>query len=232
MNIFGGLGLAAAIVNYRKAKQEYNEALERVETLQSAVNTYTSRRDSQFDQFEQIVEENGEDVQLNKNVKLEGISVSTILYIGNLVGRKCTMRVGVILTNFGSANIRITSVEAKTMVFGSPVFPLDNGGINGQKKVCSELLPPGSTKEIMLPGSRNAYIEEDEADKNLEKTICAAQGKKLITSCKKANYEDIETADIRISWKAATGAGYDKEAYYPNEKGIVRYCGEAFIPVR
>lgn len=231
MNILGGIGLAVAIANYRKSKQEYNEALERVETLQSAVNTYTSRRDSQFDKFDDIAEDNGE-IQLNKNVKLDGISVTTILYIGNLVGRNCNIRVGVVLTNFGSANIRITYVEAKTSVFGSSVIPLDNGGINGQKKICNELLPPGSTIEIMLPGSRDAYIEEEDAEKKLEKTICDSQGKKLITSCKKANYEDIETGDIRLKWKAATGAGIDKEAYYPNEKGVVRYCGEAFIPIR
>lgn len=229
MNIFGGIGLAVAIANYRKSKQKYDEALERVETLQSAVNTYTSRRDSQFDKFDTTAEESGE-VQLNKNEKIPGVSATTILRIGNLVGDKCTMRVSVVLTNFGSSNILITSAEAKTYVFGSLVVPLDGGGINGQKKICYEKLLPGSTIEIELPGSRKAAMEEKNAHVQLKEYICKAQGKKLITSCKKGNYLDVETADVRLTWKAGTGAGLDKEAYYPNEKGTVRYCGEAYTP--
>ena len=225
MNILGGIGLAAAIANYRKTTQEYEQALGQKETLQSAVNTYTSKRDKQFDAFD-----SQNPVQYDKNTKLEGLLATSILYIGNLVGKKCHMQTHVVITNTGSANIRITGVEAKVRVFGSLVLPLGSSNLDAQKRAYNELLPPGSTKEILLPGSKEAIIEGT-ADKEIEQAICKACGKSLITSCKKINIDGASTADIRLYYKPANGAGTTEQtSYYPNQPGVVRYCGEAFSP--
>lgn len=225
MNILGGIGLAVGIANYRKAKQEYESALEQRETLQAAVDTYTSKRDKTFDNFDS---QNPE--QIDKNTPLKGLLATTILYVGNLVGKKCHMQTHVVLTNTGDANIRITGVEAKVRVFGTFVLPLGSQSLDTQQRVFNELLPPGSTKELLLPGSKEAIIE-GQADKQLEEAICTTCGKKLITSCPKTNVSGISTADIRVYYKPANGAGSsDLESPVFNQPGVVRYCGEAFYP--
>ena len=215
MNILGGIGLAAAIANYRKANKDYNEALERVETLQAAVDTYISQRDAKFDEL-------NSGIQFDKNIEIPGVLCTSILRIGNLVGNYCRVRTSVVLTNTGSAHVTITSVEANVYACGTLIV-----SDTENKRVSYFKVEPGETKEIELPGGI-ASVDGATIDA-IKSAICQTAGKRLITSCPKTNVSNIEQATVRLKWKAASGAGDEKEARYTHY-GVLRYCGEAYYP--
>ena len=216
MNIIGGIGLAAAIANYRKANKDYNEALERVETLQAAVDTYISQRDAKFDEI-------NSGIQYDKNTQIPGVLCTSILRIGNLVGNYCRVRTSVVLTNTGSAHVTITSVDANVYACGTLIV-----SDTENKRVSYFKLEPGETKEIELPGGI-ASVDGPTMDA-IKSAICETAGKRLITSCPKTNVSNIESAKIRLTWKAASGAGDEKTALYDEPNGVLRYCGEAYYP--
>ena len=219
MNIVGGIGLFAALANYRKAKQAYADAIERKETLEAAVETYNRDRDSKYDSAQ------SDEQYQDPNEELKGILATTVLRIGNLVGEYCRAKITIVLTNTTENSYIIKSAESFARVFGSVV------GMNEDdlKITTNLLLQPGEVKEIALGGGIAKIADEVSRDQ-LRDAICAAAGKSLITSCPKLTLNGIETADIVFTWKAATGAGTEKSARYVNKPGTLRYCMEAFYP--
>ena len=219
MNIVGGIGLFAALANYRKAKQVYADAMERKETLEAAVETYNKDRDSKYDSAQ------SDEQNQDPNDELQGVLATTVLRIGNLVGTYCRAKITIVLTNTTNNTYMITSADAYARVFGSVVGMSEDN----LKITTNLLLQPGEVKEIALGGGI-AKIADEVAREQLIDAICAAAGKKLITSCPKLTLNGIETADIVFTWKAATGAGTEKRARYVNKPGTLRYCMEAYYP--
>lgn len=217
MSILGSIGLFAAIANYRKAKKTYDDAVERQETLQAAIDSYTQDRDSKYDALL-------EDTYSDPNSPLQGVLATTILRIGNLVGKYCRIHVCVVLTNTTENTYSIMSTEAVTRVFGAIVSADED-----QKAYSGYLLQPGETHEFYLPAAIGMIADEATRDE-LREAICTANGKSLITSCPKTTINGIETADIALEWRAANGAGSAKRARYVNKAGVLRYCGEAYYP--
>lgn len=215
MNFFGGIGFIAALKNYKTAKTDYEDAVDKKETLEAAILNYTQWRDKKFDEMD--------DYNPNANNPLEGVLVTFIFRVGNLVGKYCRAKTSVVLTNTTSNNYSINRCEAMVRLFGVQMQYNKT-----QKKNTNILLKSGETIEIDLPGGV-AQIPE-EARGRTRDAICDAAGKKLITSCPKISLNDIATADVRIFWRAMGGAGTSKTSRYVDVPGTLRYCMEAYYP--
>ena len=93
-------------------------------------------------------------------------------------------------------------------------------------------IKPGMVMEIYLPHGVSAIIDPETGESKmgwLRDIICQACGKNLITSCPKVFIEDIETANIRLSWTEET-EGVEHTCILRNKPGTLRYCGEAYYP--
>ena len=217
MKLLNGIGIAAAVANYRKAKRKYEQAIEKQEALQAAIDTYTEARDS--------MSSKSDDAYYNQNAPLQGILATTILRIGNLVPTINKIQMSVVLTNTTENAYTITKVEVQPRLFGTAIGTQEGVGL---ERELNTYLEPGETKEIQLSGANT--VVQAETKSQLKSAICTAAGKKLITSCPKLNVDGIESADIVFWWKAKSGAGSAKRARYVDMPGLLRYCGEAFYP--
>ena len=229
----GLIGTAAAWLNLNKAKAEYEALVERREGLLSAVATYMSSRLNEYYKRE------AESLPDNSVDYMDGVEMTTILRVGNLVGKLFRVQTSVVLTNLSEKTYYIKDVEAECILYDAvPVWVFDlnftqtwnqKGGKDDipQKVVVDKFLKPGETIEIKLPHGKSAL--PDEYKERLVSDICNACNRKLITSCWKVSLEDIETADILITW-----ANEDKKDNFKSlrtgMKGILRYCMEAFYP--
>lgn len=220
MTGLGIIGTAAAYANYRSAKAEYEALKEQQDGLIAAVQTYNS---SKYDEY--INRQDSDPVDF-----MPGVKMTTILRVGNLVGKFFRVQASVVLSNTSDTTYRINSVAADCKVLGRTVsvfeFMIPTPKRREQQKAVNKSLAPGETMEINLPSGISALYNEKEENINgeLRDLICEAACKKLITSCPKISIEGGETANIRVDW------GDDKVALSRGVKGILRYCMEAFYP--
>lgn len=220
MNLVGAIGTVAALANYRKAKAEYEALKEQQDGLVAAVQTYNN---SKYDELIDRQEVDSVDF-------MPGVKMTTILRVGNLVGKFFRIQASVVLSNTSDTTYRIKSVAADCRVLGQPInvfeFMIPTPKRRDQQKAVNKSLAPGETMEINLPSGISALYNEKEENINVElrNLICEAAGKRLITSCPKISIDGAEMADIRVDW------GENKVALSRGVKGVLRYCMEAFYP--
>ena len=230
MNVFGLIGAGAAWLNYRRAQKKYDAVKDQYDALQAAVQTYNSRK---LDDYINNLDTNAVDL-------MPGVQMTTILRVGNLVGQLFRMQTSVVLSNTGQNTYYIQGAMADCLVLDKrlAVYNIDindvlsfnsanAASLVAQQKLVDEYLKPGETLEITLPAGISGLPEEERA--KLTQTICAACGKSLITSCWPVSINDIEKADIQVTWTEADGNEI-KTARTLGLPGSLRYMGEAFYP--
>ena len=236
MALFGLIATGAALLNYRKAKEEHDAVQEKYDRIMGAVatmvDTYNAEKYDVNDGSITWIREHNIDEKPNDMPK--DVFVSTTLRIANLVGKMMRVRTSVVIQNSGSENLWLHNVYADCNIqLGNQLIPilvysadvLHHGGDSvPQKKHYTDpmLIAPGETIEIQFEGGLSAVPDMGA----LRAMICEAAGKKLITSCPKMNIEGGEKADIMIDWRY-TGDPSVKRAYWMHKPGCLRYCGEA-----
>ena len=226
MNVLSIVGTGAAWLNYRKAKREYEAVKEKHDALVAAVNTYNETKYNEYDASAPETKVQGFP---------DGILVSSVLRVGNLVGKMFRAQASIVLSNTSDVPYYIGKVMAGCYIFDQVVtlYKLNLSEQKGeelkQEVVVDKVIAPGETISVDMPKGITALTPEGMDE--LRATICAANGKKLITSCPKTNIETgCETADIKVDWDPASSGVYGNNTGYVLKKpGVLRYVGEAFL---
>ena len=224
MATVGLIGTGAAYLNLRKAKQELAELEEQQAGLEAAIQTYN------YNKFDEYYERT---IDTAENVMPSGVLVTSLVRVGNLVGKIMRVRVSVVLSNASDERYFISSVGADAFVLDSQivVYSTDGQGLKQEISV-DKWLEPGETMEIQLPGGLSTIVNMETKQEDLgslRDAICEACGKKLITSCPKISINgDLEKADILVRYTTETGhdliTGVTR-----GKRGTLRYCGEAVL---
>ena len=224
MNILSLIGTGAAFANYRKAKAQFDALKEQQDGLAAAVQTYNYNKYNDY----------AENVQVDTKPfdAMDGVQVSTILRVGNLVGKyKFHAKPSVVLSNTSDSSYFIQSVSARTSIFGLAVTVYTGSALNPttqpQSVSVNKTLNPNETMEVELPGGYAVFDTDDLA--KLRQLICEAAGKRLITSCPKLSITgSAEKANVDIFWKTSESSSDTKEYWRNDLSGVLRYCGEAY----
>ena len=230
MNVFGLIGTGAAWLNYKRAKANYDTLKEQYDALQAAVQTYSYNR---LNNYIDTIDTNAVDL-------MPGVQMTTLLRVGNLVGQLFRTQASVILSNTSSSRYYIQSVMADCHVYDKPIIVQDiditdvlafnaDDAVHyvAQQLLADKWLNPGETLEIPLPKGISGLPEEER--EKLKDAICAACGKKLITSCYPVSLNDVEKADVQVIWTEEDGHTL-KTARTIGLPGSLRYMGEAYYP--
>ena len=230
MATVGLIGTGLAFLNLKKAENEYNALVDQQDALIAALETMREGKN-----YEEKDWEDPNPIDL-----MPGVSVTTILRVGNLVGSVFHSKASVVIANTGSQAYYIRSVAADCFLFDVPVLPyrlrdwwkigMSYTELQTQSIAVNKIIKPGEVMEIGLPGGTSAIVTKEGEDMlpELRQMVCDAAGKKLVTSIVgNFNIEDGQKADIRISW------GYNQDDSIKNhltmrKPGVLRYCGEAF----
>lgn len=213
MNALSITGTVAAALNYKSAKAEYDALLEQKNALKAVVAMWNNTK------YDELIEK----LDSNATESMQGVKITAVCRVANLVGSFYRQKVSLVLTNESSNTYYIGGVEAKCFAFDYQV---------GQMSVkADKLLEPGQT--LVLDGiAANMNAQGTDVLPQLREVICAAAGKKLITSCPKLNIDgDLLTANIKILWRISNNASQEglKEYYINGMRGVLRYCGEASL---
>lgn len=229
-----GLGIiatGAALLNYRKAKSEYDSLVEQRDGLMAAYDSISlaiERYNKNKDKVELP------DINDKPNASFpDGFYVTTELRVANLVGKFMKARTSVYFVNNSDQTVKILSVEAYCTLLGQVVQMLGkiiDGAeeIKQVKKFGNAMyggmleIAPGTTIEVQLDGGISGLADMGA----LRQIVCDAAGKKLITSCPKINIQDVMTADYSIWWTDGKQPNM-LNTYRLNVPGVLRYCGEA-----
>ena len=201
MTGLGVIGTAAAWLNLRKAKAEYEALKEKQEGLQAAILSY------QMDKQDEIPEINNK-----PNDFPSGVGFNAILRVANLVGTYYYAKASVVMTNTSNTAYQIRTIWADCY-FKGDIVTSDTKDVNS-------ILAPGETKKFTF----DKILTKGEAEQ-MRDVICEACGKNLITSCPKISIEDGIKSDIKFTWSAGNG-GDVKTAYVLQKPGVLRYCME------
>ena len=213
-----GLGLiatGAAFLNFRKAKAEYDALIEQRDGLLAVIDTYNQHR---LDPLVDAIDEN--ETQFPR-----GLQYSTLLRVANLVGKVMYVHTSVVLTNTSDQPIVLNYIAADCHLYDETLKVIS---ISTQKEVAQEVvklieLKAGEMIEVQLPMGVSGISDMG----RLRSDICAAAGKRLITSCPKLNIEGVESADIMIKWSKKESTTDVHTGVVKGKPGVLRYCGEA-----
>lgn len=241
MNTLGVIGTGAALVNYREKKAVYDGLVDQRDALTAVYATYNQK--GLFEQYKaQYLEDEAEakaEAELQKelalysdpeNIRPDGLKVTTVLRVANLVGKIFKARLSIVFTNLSDTAIDLRSAEFKLyihipgtdQVVTLPIKTISNSDIN-KINLDAYKLQPGETKEFQSQVGLSGGITAE-----LRKIVCEAAGKKLITSCPKINILDVEYAAFRVTWMEKAVNGSTLRIFYTNDQpGVLRYCGEA-----
>ena len=215
------LAIGTAFANFFKAKKAYEDALEEQQTILEAVNIQQDYKDERDEQYENLMDKS--ENEITSDGRLQAVSISPIVKVGNLVGNIFRAQLCLVFTNTSSnRSYNIRNLKANARVFGEALrgyMPTASYNFN---------LNAGETKEIELVGAKTSL--DGATLEKLRNSICAAAGKKLITSCPKINIDGIADADVEFYYGSGTTYAGNQRATYRNCKGLLRYMGEAFFP--
>ena len=217
MNPFSIIGTGVAFANYKKAKAERDALVEKKEALVAAITTYKDKRWDMTETALKMINDN--------NVEYpDGLQVSSILRVGNLVGKVMRAKKSLVISNIGSKTYVIVNPDLSCKVFDEGVGFVKDGLPNEQI-----IIAPGQTIEVSSKNSIAGFANTEILAK-LRDYICEQSGKKYITSCGKISLDGIETADIMFSWQENKDVTPDKwkVAAWLGKPGVLRYCMEAF----
>lgn len=239
-----GYGLIATIPlfsKYKAAKAEYEALLEKQAGLQAAVASYNS---SKLDSYLAYMAKDEPD-----NIYPEGVFVTTVLRVGNCVGKMFQVHNCIVFTNTSNNTYHIGKCYADSTIGDYQVVVTNgdqviknklnpfSGSYDDQVRIIDQVgygaeLASGQSIEVYLPHGVSSLVDpETQERKNdyLRDLICAAAGKKLITSCPKISIDGAQTANIRFAWNTKE-EGVKHECILRNKPGVLRYCGEAYYP--
>lgn len=224
MATVGLIGTGLAYLNLKKAENEYNALVDQQDALIAALETMRAGKN-----YEEKDWEDPNPIDL-----MPGVSVTTILRVGNLVGPFLKTKASVVISNTGSESYYIKSVTATCYVLDLQVIPVDiqSGEVKNQTVAVNKMIQPGEVMEIGLPGGTSAIVTKEGENKlpELRQMVCDAAGKKLVTSIwYNFNIDGGEKADIRIDW-SHDETNNIKRHVTMRKPGVLRYCGEAFYP--
>lgn len=242
-----GYGLIATIPlfsKYKAAKAEYEALLEKQAGLQAAVASYNS---SKLDSYLAYMAKDEPD-----NIYPEGVFVTTVLRVGNCVGKLMRVHNALVFTNTSNKTYYIGRCYADSKIGDYQVIVTDiseaiknalnplnfsTGVDSGDIKVVEQVgygvaLEPGQSIEVYLPHGVSMLFDPTTGNGKmgwLRDLICKAAGKSLITSCPKISIDGAITSDIRFAWNTKE-EGIKHECILRNKPGVLRYCGEAYYP--
>lgn len=218
MSLLSIIGTGAAFLNYRKAKAEYDALIDKKNALSAAIESYF--KGQRYDMMSEVYDATIKD---NTVTYPDGVKVSSILRVGNLVGKVMRAKISLVVTNTSANTYVISYPSVSCYILGVPV-----GLVDGNMPIEPIELNPGQTIEISSKNSIAGFKDESMMSK-LRDLICEEAGKSIITSCPKLNVSDVETADIYFEWakkgNTDTNAG---TATWLGKPGVLRYCMEAF----
>ena len=222
MTGLGVIGTAAAWLNLRKAKAEYEALKEKQEGLQAVVESYNVNR---YDITK--------DYDTKPNEMPDGVEYGAILRVANVVGKMFYAKVSLVLTNTSDKTYYIRYAEVDTFFDKLPIIihRLDWDGIfpSGSHQVPQSVLvdkqiKPGETLEIEFQKGLSALPAENMDA--LRELILTASGYKVITSIRQPlSIIDGITSDIKLGWTTEYGNEL-KDGYTLGKIGVLRYCME------
>lgn len=225
MSTFGLISTGVALLNMKKAKAERDHLQEKKDGILSVLDSLNKNVAEYNAHKDDVNKEELPEIDEKPNDFPDGLQVTTLLRVANLVGQLFYARTSVIFRNTSDQQIYIRSVEAECKVLGVAlqmfkpgIRNLSNAVKISQKVDVNRNIDPGEILEVQLPKSVSSLGDKQGELRDL---ICKLNGKKLITSCGKTNIEDGETADWMLWW------GEDKQCYAMNRPGVLRYCMEA-----
>ena len=240
MATIGLIGTGLAYLNLKNAQKEYNALVEKQDALLAALDMIhgVSHDDKDEDDFD-----------TNEIDYMDGVKITALLRVGNLVGSAFRSQASVVLTNTGDKTYTIYEAEAECYYKDCPVYQFKLGSSEPEPiaKTTYVNLKPGQTVEIILPGGISVIQDKEGKDllPGLRKVILNATGENLITSAPKITLSVTQAyikADIRVKWGENTGLIFSfdpqkdliekslKTTMYRGKIGAIRYCGEAFFP--
>ena len=223
----GIVGTAAAFANYQKAKKEYEALEEQYDGMMAAIATYESNK---LNAYIESLEERPNDFP-------SGLMFSTLLRVGNMVGKIFRCQASLVVSNvskqnyyIGSASVDCKVLDCQVLVYSSKLLS-DGSKLLNQKTSYGQIIRPGETVEIFMPAGISTLVDKNGESimGDFRKLICDAAGKQLITSCPKTSIEKAQTADILFTWREGA-TGELKTCSVLSRLGALRYCGEAYYP--
>lgn len=224
MNTLSLIGTGAAFLNYRKAKAEYDALLMKRQEMIAAyeqmyIDPYNNSKNNEA--WDAIEEQSaGEKMDWP-----DGLRVTTTLRICNLVGKLFKARTVLVLWNTSKTPIHIYSAECTSHIFNIPIklYTIKNEAVPNSK-IIDRIIKPGEVLEIELNYGLTSIGDKMSELRNM---ICAACGKKLITSCRCPVYVlNAQTTNGIVYWIKDNKT----TSFYFNEKpGSVIYNGETGI---
>ena len=221
MTGLGLVGTAAAWMNYRKAKAEYEALQEQYEAAQAAALSY------QYDRY------TGTNIDTKPNDKPDGVEYTGLLRVANVVGKMFRAQASIMMTNTSKNTYYIRYAQIDTFFDNLPVliYKLDWNGLvpSGSHQVPQNVLvdkyiKPGETLEIKFEGGLSALPDEQMAD--MRDLFCAVAGKELVTSITKpVSVIDGILADIKFGWTGENDSTM-KDCYTLKKIGVLRYMRE------
>lgn len=240
------------MLNYRKAQANLEEVIERRDTLITGVKTYQQYLEELNEWQEEIkLQAELDAIKVDEVNNPDGLQVTTILRVANLVGKYYKAKISVLFSNTTKDKVFQIEEVSSTCYFKDQAvmsadytYPtreelskyvalMDQATYEYYKKkhpLDYILIEPGQTVEKAFDAET---YKIPELAKEMRDYITAYCGKSLITSCPKVNIDDkVENANILFTWrmhdikKGETDEYNYKTAVYRAKPGVLRYCGE------
>ena len=225
----GLFAIGTAWLNYRKAKAEYEALEEKQQALQAAVDTYNMEKYEDYDEHRDQMYGKEEPNERPEQSADEKFLVSTILRVGNLVGKYMRVRGEIVMTNLTNRPIFVNGANVMWWIMGQRIPVIEGGLVNGEQKweqsiKIGKWLQPGETQGWEFEKGISAMADMGA----LRDAICEAAGKRLITSCPKISIEGLESACFKVSWRDESMMNGTTSFYTNDKPGVLRYMMEAY----
>ena len=236
MNTVGVIGTGAAFVNYRDKKAAYDALVEQHDVLNAVYATYNEKAlfEKYTAEYDQIIEEVAEhdlanelnSIERNQNNRPDGLKVTTLLRVANLVGNKFFKASNTFyFTNCGNEDIYVNYIEFQCNIINPETNKIQYIPLIINKSELKDLSINSTIKVGETKSFSTGTCYSGGSDEVLRKIVCNACGKKLITSCPKISINNIELASFRVHW-----GKNGRDVFYTNDQpGVLRYVGEAGI---
>ena len=214
----GVIATGVAYLNYRNAKSDYEALLEKKDGLLAAVKQFNLSKDEDYiEQKEKYYETYIESLYPEK------VKCTAVLRTSYLVGKMFHCLTSVYLTNLSNKTYEIGSVSADCWVQDTPihVYNFKTRKEVAQTAGVNKKLNPAETMEIPITGGVSAVPDMNA----LRAMVCAACGKRLITSCGKVDIADGIKVNITYKWREVGETKWNT-ARFKQLNGTFRYCLE------
>jgi len=247
MNTVGVIGTGAAFVNYRDKKAAYDALVEQHDVLNSVYASYNEKAlfEKYAAEYDQMMAEELERLELMneleaierqqiQNVRPDGLKVTTLLRVANLVGNKYFKASNTVyFTNCGDKDVYIRDVEFQCSIIDPetnkayPIVLVDKKGKEINNIGVERWIRMGKTYSFSSGTCFSGGV--DAILRNIVKNACHA---KSILSCPKVNINGVETAGYIVKWGERTyiDPNARETTFFTNDQpGVLRYVGETGI---